>query len=125
MNEDNDEILDYREETPPRAGLIKTLFATAILTLGYWFVADSMNWPHKSWGLFLGLILLAVITIIRFIYKRQPALFEIAYFIGKLILIAGIFVSFMGFPHRYYYIIAAAVFFFVGVVIPGTSSKES
>lgn len=125
MNEDNDEILDYREEAQPRVKLIKTLFAIAILLLAYWFIADEMNWPLKTWGLFIGLVLLAAITIIRFISKPQPALFEIAYFLGKLALLAGIFVSFMGFPHRYFYIIAAAIFFFVGVVIPGKSSKDS
>ena len=124
MNEENDEILDFREETPSRFGFIKILFALAILMLAYWFIADEMNWPLKTWGLLLGLVLLAAITIIRFFRKSQPALFEIAYFLGKLALIAGIFVSFMGFPHRYYYIIAAAVFFFVGVLIPEKSSKE-
>lgn len=125
MNEENDEILDFREETPSRFGFIKILFALAILMLAYWFIADEMNWPLKTWGLLLGLVLLAAITIIRFISKPKPALFEIAYFIGKLILIAGIFVSFMGFPHRYYYIVAAAVFFFLGIVIPSVGAKNS
>lgn len=125
MNEDNDEILDYRREAPPRVGLIRTLFAIAILLLAYWFLADDMKWPYKSWGLFIGLVLLAAITVIRFIYKPQPALFEIAYFIGKLVLIAGIFVSFMGFPYPYYYIVGAAVFFFLGIVIPSILSKKS
>ena len=125
MNEDDDEILDYPRDSPPKFGLIKTLFAIAIITLAYWFVGDEMNWPLKSWALLTGLVILAAITIIRFISKPKPALFEIAYFIGKLILIAGIFVSFMGFQHRYYYIIAAALFFFLGMIIPATLSKKS
>src|SRR5690554_5571994 len=124
MNEDNDEILDYHIEAPPKQRLTKVLFAMAILMLGYWFVADSMEWPFKSWSLLLGLLLLTSIIVIRFIAKPQPALSEISYFIGKLILIAGIFVSFMELPKPFYYIISAAVFFFIGMFIPDSFSRR-
>ena len=125
MTEDNDEILDYRSETPPRVGLIKILFAAAILMLVYWFIADDLGWAHKSWGLVSGLVLLIIIIVIRFVLNPRPALFEILYFIGKLVLIAGIFVSFMDFPNPYYYIFTAAALFLIGIIIPENLFKKS
>lgn len=114
----NDEILDYKDDPSPKFGLINILFTIAIISLAYWFVADEMGWAFSSLALLAGLLILAVIIIIRFILKSKHAPYEIVYLIGKLVLIVGIFISFMDFPYRNYYIIAAAVLFLLGMILP-------
>lgn len=125
MSEEIDDILDYKPKTERHTRVVKFLYGFSFFLFGYWFFADFVRWPFTGWALLLGLILLLAITLIRFIYKDERAPFEYAYFLGKVVLIAAVYVNFMNLPYPFYFIFTSFGFFLLGLILLTTQRRNA
>lgn len=96
-----EEILDYETPKTPRSKWINTTYGVSIAFLVYSFIADIARWPGKDISLLIGLFLLLIITVVNFFRRKGRALFEWAYFIGKVTLIAAIYLKLARYPQAY------------------------
>ena len=125
MNEETDEILDYKPKMDRYSGLINVLYGLSFAFFAYWYFADFAHWPFTGVALLIGLVILLGITLIRFISKDRRALFEYAYFFGKLVLIAAVFVNFRNLPYSIYFIFTSFGFFVLGLILLNFQPKET
>lgn len=111
----SEEILDYKKSKNKSSKVLKAVFILAMILFVYWFGAGYLGWPYGGLALFTGLAMLSLVTIIRFFLQRRRKLFSWFYFLGKLTLIAAIFLSLMHYSFANYFIWGAFVFFAAGV----------
>lgn len=118
MRDINDEILDYEPKKPKQPAFITILFIIAILLFAYWlFIPNSWQYPFRKAALVFGLIILAIISTLRFIYQSNKSKSATAIFIGQLFLITGIFVVFTKLPYTTVFIAGAGVSFLLGIIL--------
>lgn len=125
MNEETDEILDYKPKKYRYTRLVNVLYGLSFVFFAYWYIADFAQWPFTGLALLIGLIILLGITLIRFVSKDRRALFEYAYFFGKLILIAAVFLNFRNLPYSLYFIFASFGFFALGLILLNFQPKQA
>ena len=125
MNEETDEILDYKPQKDRYNILVNVLYGISFVFFAYWYFADFAQWPFTGLALLIGLIILLGITLIRFVSKDRRALFEYAYFFGKLILIAAVFLNFRNLPYSLYFIFASFGFFALGLILLNFQPKRT
>lgn len=123
MTQETDEILDYKPKTDRHRRIVNVLYGLSFVFFAYWYFADFAHWPFTGIALLIGLVILLGITLIRFISKDSRALFEYAYFFGKIVLIAAVFVNFMNLPYAFYFIFTSFGLFLLGLILLNTGSK--
>ena len=119
----DEEILDYTEKKKRPNRWYNAVMGLALALFFYWFLSGFFGWPFGNWALFTGLLLLLVVTVIRFLAKRRRRAFEWFYFIGKLILFTAIFLRLTHYPFAIYFIVGALALFVLGLV--SVSSKKT
>ncbi len=97
----DEEIIDYQTPNSKPNKWFSATYGVSIAFLIYSFVADVAEWPGTNTALLIGLFLLLVITGINFFSRARRALFEWAYFIGKVTLIAAIYLKLAHYPEAY------------------------
>lgn len=125
MNSENDEILDYKPKTDKHSRLVKVLYGLSFVFFAYWYVSDLIHWPYTGEALLLGLAILLAIILIKFVSKNRRALFEYAYFFGKVVLIAAVFFNFMSLPYARYFIFTSFGFFLLGLILLNLRSNNN
>lgn len=125
MDSETDEILDYKPKTDKHIRLIKAMYLLSLVFFAYWYISDLRRWPYTGESLLAGLLILFAITLIRFVSKDRRAPFEFAYFFGKIVLIAAVFMSFMNLPYTKYYIFTSFGFFLLGLILLNFKSKKN
>ncbi|NEN24807.1 hypothetical protein G3O08_14990 [Cryomorpha ignava] len=125
MSEETDEILDYKTKTDRYSRLVSVLYGFSFVFFAYWYFADFAHWPFTGLSLLIGLAILLGITLIRFISKDRRALFEYAYFFGKVVLIAAVFVNFQNLPYAWYFIFTSFGLFLLGLILLNFQPKTT
>jgi|GEM_PF-2350417 len=111
---EEDEILDLKRK--PRQGLnVYLIYAAALLFFIYWFLSDYLFWPFGEPALLCGMILLLIAAVIRLRRSDEKRFTAYAYFIGRVILIAGVFLHIVGYPQAEYLLWTSFLFFGIGL----------
>lgn len=111
---EEDEILDLKRK--PRPGLnVYLVYGAALLFFIYWFLSDYLFWPFGEPALLGGMILLLIAAVIRLRRSHEKRFTAYAYFIGRVILIAGVFLHIVGYPQAEYLLWTSFLFFGIGL----------
>ncbi|MGB6036458.1 MAG: hypothetical protein WBG42_09320 [Cryomorphaceae bacterium] len=111
---EEDEILDLKRK--PRQGLnVYLVYGAALLFFFYWFLSDYFFWPFGEPALLVGMILLLIAAVIRLRRSDEKRFTAYAYFIGRVILIAGVFLHIIGYPQAEYLLWTSFLFFGIGL----------
>ncbi len=112
---EEDEILDLRKN--PNPGLnVYLIYGAALILFIYWFISDYFFWPFGDPALLIGMILLLIAAVIRLRSAEEKRLTAYAYFAGRVILIAGVFLHIVGYPQAEYFLWTSFVFFGAGLL---------
>jgi FtsH-binding integral membrane protein len=111
---EEDEILDLRKK--PNQGLnVYLVYGIALLLFIYWFLSDYLYWPFGQPALLLGMILLFIAAFIRLRRSEEKRFTAYAYFLGRVILIVGVFLHVIGYPQAEYLLWTSFIFFGAGL----------
>lgn len=113
----DDEILDYNRSKRPTARVANIFIVLSFLFFLYWFSAGFMGWRYAGVALFCGLLILLLITVVRFFAKQRRRLYSWLYFSGKMLLFAAIFLGLMHFRYASYFIMGAFGCFLSGLAV--------
>ena len=112
---EEDEILDLKKK--PNQGLnVYLVYGIALILFIYWFVSAYLFWPFGQPALLLGMILLLIAAVLRLRKAEEKWFTAYAYFAGRVILIAGVFLHIVGYPQAQYLLWTSFVFFGAGLV---------
>lgn len=120
---EEDEILDLKTKSKPLLNLY-LVYGAALLFFIYWFLADYLFWPFGWQALLVGMILLLIAAAIRLRRSEEKRWSAYAYFIGRAVLIAGVFLHIVGFPQAFYLLWTSFLFFGVGLLGLYVRKKE-
>lgn len=113
----DENILDYDDSKRRPNKLLSGVFMFSMALFFYWFLSGFSGLPYGEMALFIGLILLLIVTVVRFFIKPGRKLFEYFYFFGKLALFAAIFLVLSHTPGGYYFAWAAFFLFATGLIV--------
>ncbi|MCZ4410386.1 hypothetical protein O3Q51_16340 [Cryomorphaceae bacterium 1068] len=112
---EEDEILDLKRK--PRQGLnVYLVYGASLVFFIYWFLSDYLRWPFGEPALLCGMILLLIAAVIRLRRSEEKRLTAYAYFVGRVILIVGVFLHIVGYPKAEYFLWTSFVLFGVGLL---------
>lgn len=112
-----EDILDYDDSVKRPDKLLSAVFFSSLALFIYWFLSGYLGLPFGEMALLIGLILLLIVTVIRFFRKRNRKLFEYLYFFGKLALFGAIFLVLSHFPGGFYMTWVAFFLFASGLIV--------
>ncbi|MCA1763295.1 MAG: hypothetical protein ABR574_04605 [Cryomorphaceae bacterium] len=94
-----EEILDFKSKKTGKQKVESALYIAAIALFIYWFIGNLMHWPFAVLSLLLGLFILAVVSLLKFVRNRKAGFYQLFYFFGKLALLIAIFLNFSHYPY--------------------------
>ena len=113
---EEEEILDLTRK-PNQQNSLFWLYGVALMLFVYWFLSQSLFLPFGELALFCGMVILIIVAVIRLSrseYNKRTSYF---YFVGRIILIAGVFLHIQGYPQARYFLWASFAFFGMGLFI--------
>lgn len=111
---EEDEILDLKKK--PNQGLnIYLVYGAALILFIYWFISGYLFWPFGQPALLLGMILLLIAAVLRLGRAEERRFTAYAYFGGRIILIAGVYLHIVGYPWAQYFLWTSFAFFGAGL----------
>jgi hypothetical protein len=111
---EEEEILDYKAK-PVKKLNVYWIYGIALALFVYWFVAGLLFWPFVQPALFLGMVLLVIAAIVRLNRSEENKPTAYAYFVGRIMLIAGVYLHVIGYPQSQYFMWVSFVFFAAGI----------
>lgn len=117
MRKPSEDILDLQEKNPePNRGL-HFIRGVAYLLILTGFIFRSMHWPFSLILTLCGLGLWLTYATLTLIYEERSALYNWAYFIGKVALISFLALRFLGLHWASFLTLPLAVIaFIVGII---------
>lgn len=112
---EEDEILDLKRK-PRHVATVYLVYGASLLFFIYWFLSDYLLWPFGEPALLCGMILLLIAAVIRLRSSDEKRLTAYSYFVGRVILIAGVFLHILGFPQAQYLLWTSFLFFGIGLL---------
>jgi hypothetical protein len=112
---EEDEILDLKKK-PSRGLNLYWVYGGALILFLYWFASDYLLWPLGQQALFVGMLLLLIAAAIRLKRSKENKVTAYAYFGGRVVLIAGVFLHIRGYPQSVYLLWLSFFFFGIGLL---------
>ncbi|MEM9051915.1 MAG: hypothetical protein AAGC47_07690 [Bacteroidota bacterium] len=111
---EEDEILDFTKKPGQKINVF-WLYGVALALFFYWFLSGYLFWPFGEPALFCGMVILIIAAVIRLGRSEDNRMTSYSYFVGRIVLIAGVFLHIQGYPQARYFLWVSFAFFGLGL----------